>query len=166
MAVTIYGAQLFKSPTREWNYDGGKVIGTNSAQFTSGDPVTITSGFLAVAGANSTVYGIVVSSQTMISNNQTVAMVKPYVTPIDQDYEYLMGTNSDLANTSVGTYYQLTGTTGVVLVDVSTGAVTGVSRVVICTAVDPNGLGGTGSGSGARQGLFKFVKVTNVRSNT
>jgi hypothetical protein len=161
MARTIYGATLFKSPTKEVNFDGGIVIGKNSEVFTSGDPVTITSGFLLVAGATDTVYGVVQKTQTMVSTNQTGALVKPSVLVPDQSYEFLMGTNSDLAATSVGTFYKLTGTTGAVQVDVTSGAMTGTAIIVECTKVDPNGEGGSGSGSGLRQGLFRFVKLFN-----
>ena len=165
MARTIYGAEIFKSPTREVNYDGGKVIGANSEVFAYGDIVTITSGYLDVAARDSQVYGVVVKTQTMASDNQTVAKVKPSVLVPEQDYEFLMGTNSDLAVTNVGTYYMLTGTTGAMQVDVSAGAVTAASRIVECTAVDPLNEGGTGSGSGLRQGLFRFVKPFNIKQD-
>jgi hypothetical protein len=168
MAQTIYGAQTTTSPDKETNTDGGRVIGKNSVAFTANDIVTIDhSNGLTVAGATDSVYGVILTTQTMGASNQTVQFVKPLVFPVDQDYEWLMGTNSDMsALTSVGQYYSITGTTGIQQVDVSGGAVTGASRVVICTEVDPNGLGGTGTGSGLRQGLFKFVKVTNVKQNT
>lgn len=164
MAQTIYGAKLFTSPNNPVNYDGGRVIGQNSQQFTSGDPVTITSGVLDVAGTTDTIYGIVVKSQTMASDNETVGLVKPSVLVPDQSYEFLMGTNSDLSALSVGTFYKLTtGTSGAVQVDVASGATTGLSRVVVCTKVDPQNLGGTGSGSGLRQGLFRIVKPFNIQ---
>lgn len=103
----------------------------------------------------------------MSATNQTVALVKPAVQPIDQTADYLMGTNSDLvALTSPGTFYKLTGTSSTIQVDVSSGAQTGSARVVICSKVDPNNEGGTGSGSGLRQGLFKFVRVFNIKSDT
>lgn len=166
MASTIYGATLYRSPGNGVNYHSDS-IGTNSAAFTSGDPIKIASGLMAVAGTTDQVDGIVVKTQTMTSDNQTVAKVKPMYIPFDQDYEFLMGTNSDLsATTSIGVYYKLTtGTTAVVQVDVASGAQTGANRVVVCTGVDPQGLGGTGSGSGLRQGLFKFVKVKNIKSD-
>jgi hypothetical protein len=166
MSRTIYGAELNKTPDGKGavNFDGGKVIGKNSEAFTAGDPVTIASGLLVVAGTTDTIYGIVQKTQTMASNNQTVDKVKPVVLVPDLGYQFLMGTNSDLAATNVGTYYKLTAaTTGAVQVDVSAGAMTGTARVVECTAVDPFNEGGTGSGSGLRQGLFRFVKVTNAQ---
>lgn len=164
MSRTIYGATIAKSPVLENNFDGGKVIGNNSEVFTSGDPVTISSGFLQVAGTTDVIYGIVQKTQTMASDNETVAKVKPVVLVPDLGYEFLMGTNADLAATNVGTYYKLTAaTTGAVQVDVSAGAMTGTARVVECTAVDPFSEGGSGSGSGLRQGLFRFVKQTNTQ---
>lgn len=163
MTRILYGAQLFTSPVNGNNYDGGRVIGKNSEVFNSGDPVTITAGFLLVAGTTDPIYGIVVADGTMTSDNQTVAKVKPYVQVPDLSYEFLMGTNADLAATSVGTYYKLTAaTTGAVQVDVTSGAMTGTARVVECTKVDPNNEGGTGAGSGLRQGLFRIVKPFNI----
>jgi hypothetical protein len=168
MAQTLYGAFVGKIPTNEQNlsYD---VIGKNSEVFTYGDVVTVDAAHGAkVAGATDTVYGAYAgSTQTMSATNETVAFVKPAIVPIDQDMEFLMGTNADLSVlTGPSTYFKLTGTTGVQQVDVTSGAQTTTSRVVMCTKVDPNGIGGTGSGSGLRQGLFKFVKVFNVKSNT
>lgn len=163
MAQTLYGAVDSTSPNNPTNTDGGRVIGKNSEVFTANDIVTVdnTNG-LKVAGASDDIYGVVLKTQTMSSSNQTVAKVTPMCFPVDQSYEWLMGTNSDLSPlTSVGQYYAITGTTGIQQVDVSGGAMTGTARQVICTAVDPQQLGGTGSGSGLRQGLFKFVKITD-----
>lgn len=163
--ATIYGAQIVTSPNNPTNTDGGRVIGKNSEVFTANDLVTIDpSDGLKVAGATDSIYGVVLKTQTMTSDNETVAKAKPLCFPIDQQYEFLMGTNADLSPlTSVGAYYKLTGTTGVQQVDVTSGAQTGTSRIVICTAVDPNGIGGTGAGSGLRQGLFKVVKPSDIR---
>ncbi len=164
MAQTIYGAQTTTSPNNPTNTDGGRVIGDNSEVFTANDIVTIEvgSGTLAVAGSADAIYGVVLKTQTMASDNETVAKVTPICFIVDQSYEWLMGTNSDLSPlTSVGQYYAITGATAVQQVSVSGGATTGVNRQVICTAVDPFGLGGTGSGSGLRQGLFKFVRITD-----
>ena len=164
MAV-LYGAQLYTSPGKETNTDGGRVIGKNSEAFTNNDVVTIdSSNGLKVSGATDPVYGVVLKTQTMSSSNQTVAKVQPLCTPIDQDYEFLMGTNVDLVPlTSVGEFFKLTGTTGIQQVDVSGGAMTGVARVVVCTEVDPRNVGGTGAASGLREGLFKFVRVSNPK---
>lgn len=166
MARTIYGAEVYKSPTKEQNYDSNS-IGKNSEAITSGDPLTISSGLLQVGGTTNTIVGIAVKTATMASDNQTVAAVKPKYVPIDQDTVFLMGTNSDLsATTSIGVYYKLSAaTTNTVQVDVASGAQTGSSRVVVCVGVDPQSEGGTGSGSGLRQGLFKCVKVLNIKSD-
>ena len=160
MARTIYGAELYKSPTNPVNYEADG-LGTNSAVYTTGDPVTITTGLLVVAGTTDAVVGINAKTATMTASNQTVAKVYPRYIPMDQDYIFLMGTNADLtATTSVGVYYKLTtATTATVQVDVTSGAQTTSNRVVVCVAVDPLKEGGTGAGSGLRQGLFKFVKV-------
>ena len=169
MAQTLYGAIPGQSVDKELNlsYD---VIGKNSEQFTYGDIVTIDASHGAkVAGATDSVYGIYAGNgATMTSSNETVALVKPALIPIDTDTEFLMGTNSDMsALTSPSAYFKLVaGGTGAQQVDTNSGAQTTTNRVVMCTKVDPNQVGGTGSGSGLRQGLFKFVKVFNVKSNT
>jgi hypothetical protein len=163
---TIYGCEIAKSPTQELNFTYD-VIGKNAEVFTFGDPVTVDASHgLDVAAATSAIYGIVQKTATMAADNETVAKVKPAVIPIDQDYEFLMGTNADLTPlTSPSAYYKLAGTTGAVQVDVTSGAQTGNARVVVCTKVDPNNEGGSGAGSGLRQGLFIFVKVFNIKSD-
>ena len=168
--MSLFGATVAKSPTKETNTDGGRVIGSNSQVFTAGDPVTIDAqGYLAVQTAVTTtspVYGVVLTTQTMSATNvSTVPPVKPICFTVEQEYEFLMGTNADLTGSNIGVYYKLTGATGAVQVDVTSGAQTSTSRVVVCTEVDPNALGGTGANSGARQGLFKFVKVFDIRDN-
>ena len=158
--MATYGAQLFKTPTNEINYTNDFAIGTNSEVFTSGEPVTVTSGLLTIAGATSSIAGVVVKTATMAGDNQTVAQVKPLLIPVDQDYEFLMGCNSNLSETtSPGVFYKLTGATATMQVDVGAGAQTTSSRVVVCTKVDPNNVGDL------TQGLFKFVKVINVKSD-
>jgi hypothetical protein len=162
--MAIFGAQVVTSPTNPTNTDGGRVYGKNSEVFTANDLVTDGAGVLEVAAASEAIYGIVLKTQTMAADNQTVAKIKPLCFPIDQQYEFLMGTNADLnPAASVGVYYNITGATGAQVVDVTGGATTGLGRVVICTAVDPNGVGGSGAGSGLRQGLFKIVKPTDIR---
>lgn len=155
-----YGFKVFTTPTNPINYTY-RSIGTNSAEFTDGDPVTEASGLLAVAGTTDQVVGVVVKSQTMASDNQTVDQVKPAFIPVDQDYEFLAGTNSNLSLTaSPGVFYKLTtATTGTVQVDVGSGAQTTSSRVVVCTGVDPLHTGDLAVG------LFKFVKVFNIKSD-
>jgi len=165
MAQTLYGASVFKSPVNATNYSQD-AFGKNSEVIAIGDILSVGTDGLYVAAATDSVIGVSAYAGTMSLTNETVAKVQPTYVPIDMDTDFLMGTNSDLsALTSVGAYYKLTGTTGAQQVDVNSGVQTTTNRVVICTAVDPCNLGGSGSGSGLRQGLFKFVKVTNVRSN-
>ena len=167
MSAILYGAlQLSKSPVNEDNYCYD-AIGKNSEIFTGGDIVSIdaTNG-LKVAVAQGAIAGVVAKTVTMASDNQTVAKVSPAFTPIDLDYEFLMGTNSDLTPiTSIGDTYQIVGTTGVQQVDVNTGIVVpGSGGQVEITKVDPLNIGGTGSGSGLRQCYVKFVKLVNNRT--
>lgn len=146
------------------NYD---VVGKNSAAFTLGDPLTIASGVALVAGNSDTVIGIAVKTQTMAANNVGTVNVTPGYIAVDTNLLYLMGTNTDLTSTQVnfGNYCALTGnTTGTVQVDGSNVARTGADRVVVIDQVDPFNEGGSGSGSGLRTVLVRFVKTpyTNV----
>ena len=159
MGSVLYGASLWQNRQKESNirYD---IIGTNSTAFTIGDPVTVSSGKLAVAGTTNTVVGIATKTVTMASNNETVAKVTPGYLPVYQDEVYLMGTTADMtALTAPGTYYCLTAaTTATVQVD-NAGANTGASRVVEIVKVDPQNIGGTGASSGLRQVLVRVIKT-------
>lgn len=165
----IYGAFVNQERNNESNifYDA---FGKNSEAFTRGDLVGVASGLMRVitataAGETVPVTGIAIKTATMTSTNQTVAKVSPGYIPADETI-FLMGTNSDLTGnaTNGGTYYGVTGTTGVQQVDVATGVTTGASRVVEVVQVDPFNEGGTGSGSGLRKVLVRIVKTpyTNV----
>ncbi len=166
MAV-IYGASVAQSAQNPVNvlYD---IIGKNSAAFTVGDPITVVSGRALVAGNSDTVVGIVVKTQTMATNNLAAGTnVAPGYIPVDNDTLFLMGVNTDLTNTATnfGNYCALTAnTTGTVQVDGSNVAQTTSNRVVAIQVVDPFNEGGTGSGSGLRTVLVRFVKTpyTNV----
>lgn len=165
MAVSIFGAQLWQEGRNESDlrYD---TIGKNSEVIAANDPLQIASGLLSVSGATTTVVGVAAGAATMASTNQTVAKITPAYLPISDSTIFLMGTNADLTGnaTDGGTYYKLTGTTGAVLVDVTSGVQTTTSRVVEIVKVDPMNLGGTGAGSGVRTCLVRFVKTpyTNV----
>lgn len=160
MAATPTGATLNQTSglNNHYRYD---IIGKNSEAFAVGDPVTVTSGVALVASATSTIYGIAVKAQTMSSTNQTVAKVYPALMQVYPDQVFLMGTNSDLTGnaTDVGKYYKLTGTTGAVYVDVTSGPQGASNRIVQVVKVDPFNEGGTGAGSGVRKVLARFVKT-------
>ena len=167
MASTVYGAHLTQAGSQSANYRYD-VIGKNSEAFATGDPVTVTAGVALVAGTTDTVYGIAVKSQTMAATNQTVAKVRPAVMPVYQDQIFLMGTNSDLTGnaTDYGKFFKLTtADNGVVQIDVTSGVQVGISRVVQIVKVDPFEEGGTGSGSGLRKCLVRFVKVGHSNVN-
>jgi hypothetical protein len=165
MASVIYGASLFRSQdnAQHLEYD---IIGKNSVAFTVGDPVTVSSGLLDVAGTTTNVVGIAAQTVTMASNNQTVAKVTPAYMPIRQNDLFLMGSTADFTGnaTDGGTYFKLTAaTTGTVQID-NSGATTGASRVVEIVEVDPFNIGGTGASSGLRQVVVRIIKTpyTNV----
>lgn len=164
---TIFGATLQQSPQAEADlrYD---VIGKNSEVFTSGDLVTVSSGVLQVASATSQIVGVVVKTQTMSSNNATVAKVQPGYIPTNPANVYLMGSNGDFTGTATdaGTYYKITGTTGAQQVDQASGVQTTTSRVVEILEVDPFNEGGTGAGSGLRKVTVRIVKSDNFNVPT
>lgn len=156
----LFGAQPYNPNDEELdlNYDA---FGANSQAFTQFDPVTYTSGQLVVAGTTSAIAGVVAATATMSSTNVTVAKVQPAYYPVSEDTVFLMGTNADLTGngTDIGTFYKLTAaTTGTVQVDVTSGVQTTTSRNVMIKLVDPQNIGGSGSGSGLRQCLVVFVK--------
>lgn len=159
MAV-IYGASVFQESGNASNlrYD---VIGNNSEVFTKGDLVTTSGGDLVVASATSVIFGVVAKTQTMASDNETVAKVCPAFVDPSPDTIFLMGSNGDFSgnDTDVGTYYKITGATGAQQVDQASGVQTTTSRVVEIVKVDPRGIGGTGAGSGLREVLVRFVKT-------
>ena len=158
----IYGATPVQEQglAQNMRYD---TLGKDSEVFAVYDPITIASGVLAVAGTTNTVVGVAQKVATMPATNDTV--YPPYI-PVSNGSIYLMGTNSDLTDneTDGGTYYKLTGSTGTVQVDVTSGVQTTSSRVVEIVKVDPFLDGGSGSGSGLRKCYVRFVKTpyTNV----
>lgn len=158
----LYGAQPWNPNDDELdlNFDA---VGKNSEAFTNYDPVTYSSGLLVVAGTTNAIAGVVGQTVTMAATNAgtTGAQFQPGYVPASEDTVFLMGTNADLTGnaTDVGTYYKLTAnTTGAVQVDVTSGVQTTTSRNVMIKAVDPQKIGGSGSGSGLRQCLVVFVK--------
>ena len=147
MARTIYGAEVFRtsdgSGTVNVSYDA---LGKNSEVIAVGDIVGLASGLLLVTTA--TMIGVAVKTQTLTSDNQTVAKVKPGYVPITDDTLFLMGANSDLTvATAPGTYYPITGATGTQQIDVDGGVSTGATRNVEIVQVDPFNEGGTMLGS-------------------
>lgn len=160
--ATIYGASLYQKGSMESDlrYD---TLGKDSEVITFGDPLAISSGVLLVATGTSIVVGVAEKTATMGATNDTVY---PAYIPVTDDSIWLMGTDSDLVDneTNGGTYYNLTGLTGAVQVLTSDGQSLTTGRMVEIVKVDPNGVGGSGSGSGLRQVLVRFVKTpyTNI----
>ena len=159
--ATLYGAKLWQEAygqgSPDYRYD---IIGNNSEDFDTGDPVSInTTNELIVTTGTLAVVGVAVKDQTLASDNETVGLVTPAFIP-SEDHVWLMGTNSDLTSnaTDYGKYYKLTGASGLVQVDVSSGVQDDNDRHVMIVKVDPRGIGGTGSGSGVREVLVKFIK--------
>jgi hypothetical protein len=153
-----YGAQIYQTPSNPSNirYD---VIGKTSEVIAVGDLLTMSSGVLkVVAAATDAVAGVAAQKITAAQNDATKYV--PYI-PADENYVFFMGTNSDLTDnaTNYGTFYSVTGSTGAQLVDTNGGVKTTTSRQVMIVKVDPRGVGGSGSGSGLREVLVKFVRI-------
>lgn len=160
----LYGATVFRTSNNPINNEFD-AIGKNSEVFAQGDIVGISGAAsaktLGVAAATSTIVGVVNRTVTMSSTNQTVAKVAPGYIPAYPDTLFLMGSNGDFTSTlaDAGTYYKLTGATGAQQVDQSSGVQTTTSKIVEIVQVDPFNLGGSGSGSGLRQVVVRFVKT-------
>ncbi len=166
---TIYGFELYTTPTNGVNEE--YYPGKSSEVFTAGDIVSVsTTGMFVVTSTSIPAIGVVQKTVTMGSGNFGGAtQVSVGVIPIDQSYVFLAGTNGDLGVSSIGNFYYLNipaTPTGKIQVDVAAGVVndqnlTGQELVVVCLKNDPNAEGGaTGlSGTGARQGLFRFAKT-------
>ena len=159
--ATLYGARLWQEAygtgSPDYRYD---IIGNNSEDFDTGDPVSANStGELIVYTGSLSIAGVAVKDVTLASDNETVGKVTPAYIP-SEDHAWLMGTNSDLTDnaTDYGKYYKLTGASGLVQVDVTSGVQTDNNRQVMIVKVDPRAIGGTGSASGVREVLVKFVK--------
>ncbi len=153
--TTLYGAVLVQSPVNETDirYD---VLGADSEVFKIGDIVTVDTGVASIVdAATEPIYGVVAKNVTMGSTNDTVYVP---VIPADNDKIWLMGCNSALTDneTDYGTFYSVTGATGVIQVDVGGGVKTTTSRQVMIVKVDPFNVGGT---DGPKQAFVKFVRV-------
>lgn len=147
-----------QAPGNEANarYD---VYGVSADVVAAGDVLSMQSGNLGVvSAATQAVAGVAITPATAAQNTGTKYI--GYI-PADENYVWLMGTNSDLTDngTDFGTFYGITGGTGAQQVNVSGGVTTTTSRQVMIVKVDPYGVGGTGSGSGLRQALVKFVRI-------
>jgi hypothetical protein len=153
--MALYGAQLYQSPVNETNirYD---VIGKTAEVTTAGDVVTLDSNTVKpVAAATDPILGVAAASVTAAQNDGTKYV--PFM-PADENDVWLMGCNAALTDntTDYGTFYGLTGATGVQQVNVTGGVTTTTSRQVMIVKVDPNKVGGT---DGLRQCLVKFVRI-------
>lgn len=65
-------------------------IASNSLVIESGDAVSLSSGFLALAGAGDTIEGVSLTQKTFASDNQTVAKEKLVYRPVHDDEHFRM----------------------------------------------------------------------------
>lgn len=130
--------------------------GATSTVFAVGDVCGISSGKLVLATGTTVNVGVAAAKQA----SSTTSAVLPYI-PITDSTIFLAGTNADLTDnkTDGGTYYHISGATGVQVVDVTAGVATTTGRQVEIVKVDPLGNGGSGSGSGLRQVLCRLINT-------
>ena len=164
----LYGASVWQEKANPSNYRYDTLV-KDSEVIAVGDPLTLSSGVLSVTTGTTTIIGVsgrALTAAQVGATNDTVYC--PYV-PVSDDTIFLMGTDSDLTDneTDGGTYYTLTATgTGLIQVAVAHGVATTTSRVVEIVKVDPRGIGGSGSGSGLREVLVRFIKTPYTNSVT
>lgn len=157
--MATYGATFKGTRGNEQDYLYG-IIGKNSEAFTEQDLLTTGATGLEVAAAGEVIMGVAAKSQTMASDNQTVAKVEPAYIPVSQEDIYVMGANAALSKlASPGAYYNITGATGAQQIDVAGGVTTGASRVVQIVEVDPFDEGDLTKAS------IKIVRVFNFQDN-
>lgn len=99
---------------------GYPVIGKNSEEFNHADPVNIDSnGFLIVATNGVKLMGYYVDdNETMASDNQTVAKIRPnYIYP--DGVELVITGDQDATQTDIGAYADLSGTTGAIAINLA-----------------------------------------------
>jgi len=173
MAETIHGARLWNTPSEAVVNHAALFIGSNSTVYSKGDVVAQEGGQLVLKGATSSpgIVGVVLRTQTMSDTNITVAKVYPrYIDVTQKELSFLMGCNTDMtAISSVGLTFAIhsDGTTAIQQVDTSVVLGSGLTDAeVICLEVDPQAEGGSGSGSGLRQGVFRFVKLFGKTYNS
>lgn len=156
----IYGASVYTPNMLETDYRSD-IIGKNSEVIAAGDLLTVQSGVLSVATATQTIVGVAAKTQTMAADNQTNAKIQPAYIPASLNTLFLMGTNADMTGnaTDPGTYYKITGTTGVMQMDSTSGVQTTTSRILEVVEVDPRQIGGSGSGSGLREVTVRLIKT-------
>jgi len=130
----------------------GNNVGKNSEVIAKGDFLTLSSGFVAVAGAASIPLGIADCSKTMASDNQTVAKVQVPYLPAETDMMFEADFNTTVVMSAAynGYLFKLTGTTGAMQIDSNTASTT--VGVVELVKLDPRGEGS------AVRGLFRFAR--------
>ena len=93
-------------------------MGTNSATFNIGDPLTIESGLLTVSSAGDRVVGICNEYKVCAADNATVAQYKVSYIPAFPQYLFEADMDADGTQaTVIGFYCNMTGTTGATQVD-------------------------------------------------
>jgi len=149
--MAIYGASLMKSPTKEVNF--AYETATTSLTTVVGDLLSLSSGLLILAtNAPTRIVGICAQAVT-----SAAAGAKLAYTPIDQDYEFLMGSDSALTQAAVGQYTKLTGSTGAMQVAQGSLNASPAGLQVVITKIDPLNEGDN------TKCLVKFVDVTNTK---
>jgi hypothetical protein len=116
---------------------GFPIIAKNSEAFHKGDPVMVASGFLLVATATSKILGWCDADFTATADNQTVAKLCPTYVPATEEVKMLITPDQTFAQTDVGLYADISGTTGAIAVNLAGGG----NGQLYVHGVDPMGSG-------------------------
>lgn len=116
----MYGLRFKKSLSGHNAAAMERFIVKNSEVITKGDAVRITSGYLIPAGNTASVIGV--ANETVTGATATGVTCEVIVDPLAV---YEVDTNATCAQTVAGTYCDLAGTTGAMVLGVSTSGVNG-----------------------------------------
>lgn len=117
---------------------GVPIIATNSVVFHVGDPLSLVSGFLALATTSSKIFGYALEDYTAASDNQTVAKYCPQYCYAD-GVEILIDTDQAVLQTDIGGYACLgTVTTAAQVLNLAASATVGQFMVLGWDTQTPN----------------------------
>lgn len=131
-----------------------KMLVKNSSTITKGDPVFLENAAgenaLDLAAAAEPIYGIALETVTGNGTNKILVLTRldDVIFEIDNDN---VGNTFGATNFGGGNYFDITGATGAVLVDTSTGTTISATKALVCVDDSPD----TGDVS---LGHFKIVK--------
>jgi hypothetical protein len=149
-----YYKNLFGSPQPLVNSGCPDIRVKASQTITKGDPVNIEAGYWNLAAATEKIFGI--ANETVVGNAGGTSKLE--VIPVREGDIFIADNDNvgtTFAATHPGTYFDITGTTGAVLVDTSSTTTTGQ---LLCVEYNPQNLG---LDSDTSIGLFMIAERQN-----